>query len=167
VRQEALRALLTECAAERVALVERHEAGARLVGHYDFNNVYQYIIAREDTHLTWLESALFELGASLPAAAARLPVPSKAGGRRVGEASCREVLEDDARLLGAFVARWRARVAEVTHARHRQMVDVIVGESVEHQRLFEQAALGVEDVLGRRTPGAARVGAVLPTRWME
>jgi hypothetical protein len=55
----------------------------------------------------------------------------------------------------------------MTHARHRTMLQVILGESVEHQRLFEQAAAGLEDVIGRRTTGAERVGAVLPVRWME
>jgi len=43
----------------------------------------------------------------------------------------------------------------------------VLGESAEHQRLFQQAASGLEDVIGRRTTGAARVGAVLPTRWQE
>ena len=47
------------------------------------------------------------------------------------------------------------------------MLDVVLGESLEHKRLFEQAASGMEDVLGRRTGGVARQGAVLPTRWME
>ena len=47
------------------------------------------------------------------------------------------------------------------------MLGVVLGESVEHQRLFEQAASGLEDVIGRRTAGAERVGAVLPTRWQE
>ena len=47
------------------------------------------------------------------------------------------------------------------------MLDVILGESREHQRVFEQAAAGMEDLLGKRTGGVARQGAVLPTRWME
>ena len=47
------------------------------------------------------------------------------------------------------------------------MLDVLLGESLEHQRLFEQAASGFEDVLGKRTTFAERVGAVLPTRWQE
>jgi len=59
------------------------------------------------------------------------------------------------------------RVATVTHARHRTMLNVVLGESIEHQRLFEQAAAGFEDVIGRRTGGVARVGAVLPDRWQE
>ena len=55
----------------------------------------------------------------------------------------------------------------MTHARHRNMLDVIFGESLEHKRLFDQAAAGFEDLLGRRTGGVPRQGAVLPTRWME
>ena len=47
------------------------------------------------------------------------------------------------------------------------MLDVVLGESLEHQRLFEQAAAGFEDVLGRRTDGAGASGGVLPTRWLE
>jgi hypothetical protein len=47
------------------------------------------------------------------------------------------------------------------------MLNVILGESREHQRLFEQAASGIEDVLGKRTRHAARVGGVLPDRWQE
>ena len=55
----------------------------------------------------------------------------------------------------------------MTHARHRIMLDVILGESREQQRMFEQAAAGMEDLLGKRTGGVPRQGAVLPTRWME
>jgi hypothetical protein len=47
------------------------------------------------------------------------------------------------------------------------MLGVVLGESPEHQRLFQQAAEGLEDLLGKRTGGVARVGAVLPTRWQE
>jgi hypothetical protein len=79
----------------------------------------------------------------------------------------RGILEDDARSLGAFVEKWRPRVAQVTHARHRNMLNVILGESMEHKRFFDQAAAGFEDLLGRRTAGAERVGGVLPTRWLE
>jgi hypothetical protein len=53
------------------------------------------------------------------------------------------------------------------HARHRTMLNVILGESMEHQRLFTQAASGFEDLLGKRTFDAVRVGGVLPARWQE
>jgi Mn-containing catalase len=61
VQRDELRSFLTEITADRLALLQRHEASARVVSHYDFNNTYQYVIAREETHLTWLQAALEEL----------------------------------------------------------------------------------------------------------
>jgi hypothetical protein len=166
--QNELQQQLTEIAAERVALIERHEAGARVVSHYDFNNTYQYVIAREETHLTWLGDALAEFGAALPTSPAALPVPAVGKtGKQVAASAFKEICEDDTRSLNAFVAKWRPRVEALTHARHRTMLKVVLGESLEHQRLFAQAAAGFEDLLGKRTGGVARVGGVLPARWME
>jgi len=160
--------LLTDFAADRLALLHRHEAGARTVTHYDFNNTYQYVINREETHLSWLQNALADFGTPLPGPSEALTVPSivKAG-KKVEPGAFRNILEDDAVHLGAFVEKWRPRVSHMTHARHRNMLDVIFGESLEHKRLFDQAASGFEDLLGRRTGGVPRQGAVLPTRWME
>ena len=56
---------------ERVALLMRHEDVAVTVTDYDINNAYQYIIAREETHLSWLQQALLSLGAPLPVDPAR------------------------------------------------------------------------------------------------
>jgi hypothetical protein len=164
-----LQQLLSEFAVGRVALIERHEASARAVSHYDFNNTYQYVINREETHLSWLQNALAEYSAVVPpAGAAALPAPTAPKtGKKVEAAAFRGILEEDARYLGAFVDKWRPRVDAVTHARHRTMLSVILGESLEHKRFFEQAAAGLEDLLGRRTDGAERVGGVLPTRWLE
>ena len=168
VKHEDLQAFLTAFAADRLALVQRHETGARAVSHYDFNNTYQYVIAREETHLTWLQNALAELEAPLPAAATTLPIPdAPKPSKKVTAAAYRHILDDDASHLRAFVHKWRERVPEVTHARHRTMLDVILGETLEHQRLFEQAASGLEDLLGRRTGGVERVGGVLSSRWIE
>jgi uncharacterized protein (DUF1501 family) len=167
VNQPELQQLLTAFAADRVALLERHEAGARVVSHYDFNNTYQYVIAREETHVTWLQSALADYNAPLPPAAAAIPVPEVSKGKKADPAVYKGILDDDGRSLSAFVDRWREPVAALTHARHRLMLEVILGESREHQRLFEQAAAGMEDVLGKRTTGSERQGAVLSTRWME
>ncbi len=160
--------MLTDFAADRLALLERHEAGARVVSHYDFNNAYQYVINREEMQLAWLGSALAELGAVLPSPSSTIAVPEVAKARTKGdETAFQGILEDDTRHLSACVERWRPRVAAMTHARHRIMLDVILDESREHQRMFEQAAAGMEDLLGKRTGGVARQGAVLPTRWME
>ena len=167
MQQDELKKFLTEIAAERLALLQRHEAAARVVSNYDFNNTYQYIIAREETHLAWLQSALAELGATVPQSTLPLTAPEAPKGSKGEGSAYREILAADAKFLSAFVARWRERVATLTHARHRTMLNVLLGESVEHQRLFEQAASGSEDVIGRRTGGVARVGAVLPDRWQE
>ena len=167
MNQTELQQILTDFAAQRVALLERHEAGARVVSHYDFNNAYQYVISREETHVGWMRSSLDELKAPLPAAAASIPVPAIVAGKKGDRDLFRGILDDDARHLASFVERWRARVAGITHARHRIMLDVILGESIEHQRVFQQAAMGIEDMLGKRTGGVARQGAVLPVRWME
>lgn len=168
MQQDELRSLLTAITADRVALIQRHEAGARVVSHYDFNNAYQYVIAREETQLSWLRSALEELSLPMPSAASEIPVPPvPKAAKNASPAAYHDILTDDARHLAAFVERWRPKVATVTHARHRTMLGVLLGESVEHQRLFEQAASGMEDVIGKRTIGAERVGAVLPERWQE
>jgi len=168
VKHDELQKTLSDFAADRLALLQRHEAGARIVSNYDFNNTYQYIVSREETQLVWLRDALGELGAALPAASPALPVPEVSKpSKKADPAAHRGILEDDARQLQQFVERWRGRVESVTHARHRIMLNVILGESLEHQRLFEQAASGFEDLLGRRTGGVSRVGGVLPTRWVE
>ena len=152
MQQDELRSLLTAITADRVALIQRHEAGARVVSHYDFNNAYQYVIAREETHLSWLRSALEELSLPMPSAASEIPVPPvPKAAKNADAAAYHDILTDDARHLAAFVERWRPKVATVTHARHRTMLGVLLGESVEHQRLFEQAASGMEDVIGKRT----------------
>ena len=165
--QTELQAFLTSAAAERLALIQRHEASARIVSNYDFNNTYQYVISREETHLSWLQNALAEFDAPLPAASPVLPDPQAPKSKKIEPGAFKSILDEDAQGLAGFVDRWRPRVAAMNHARHRTMLDVILGESREHQRLFEQAASGFEDLLGKRTDGAERVGAVLPTRWME
>ena len=167
MHKDDLRQLLTAFAAERIAILNRHEAGARVVSHYDFNNTYQYVIAREETHVSWLQNALAESDAVLPAPSSTLAVPDVKASKKVAPETFRGILEDDARTLGSFVEKWHSGVDGMTHARHRTMLNVILGESLEHKRLFEQAAGGFEDVLGRRTEGAERVGGVLSTRWME
>ena len=168
MKQEELRQTLTEFAADRLALLHRHEAAARTVSHYDFNNTYQYVIAREEQQITWLRNALGEVGSTLPPPSPALALPEAGKGAKSSEPSAfRGILEDDARQMAAFVARWRSRVDALTHDRHRIMLNVILGESLEHQRFFEQAAAGFEELLGRRTEGSPRIGGVLPTRWIE
>jgi hypothetical protein len=168
VNQTDLQRVLAEFAADRLALLQRHEASAQAVGHYDFNNTYQYVINREEGHLGWLRDALAGFGVSFPAPSSTVPAPEFPKRARRSDGSIyRSLFEEDSRALAAFVERWRPRTAPMTHSRHKILLDVIVGETLEHKRLFDQAASGFEDLLGRRTGGVARQGAVLPHRWME
>jgi hypothetical protein len=59
------------------------------------------------------------------------------------------------------------RSAAITHARHRKMLQVVIGEMQEHQRLFAQAGEGRTDVIGVPLAGTTRHGSVLSTRWVE
>ena len=168
MKQTELLEILTPFTAERLSLLQRHEAGAQAVSHYDFNNTYQYVVSREETHVAWLRSALTEAGGAMPQPASAIEVPAiPKTSKKIDPGVFRGVLDDDARRLKAFVERWRPRVDAMTHARHRTMLNVILGESIEHGRLFDQAASGFEDLLGRRTGGVARQGGVLPNRWQE
>jgi len=167
MQRDELLKFLTDFTADRLAILQRHEAAARVVSHYDFNNTYQYVINREETHLQWLQNALAEFGVGLPQPSAAYPSPEAPKAKKVEPSNFRGILEEDAKQLKAFVDRWRPRVEGVTHARHRTMLGVMLGESLEYAHMFDQAAGGFEDVLGRRTSQAARVGAVLPTRWLE
>ncbi len=157
-----LRALLEELYRDKLALRQRHVAAACCVGQYDYNNAYQYIIAREDAHLAWLRDAIEDLGGTPgpppgPAVEA-IPADEDAGAR---------VLRADAESARGFVSRWRDRVGRIAHARHRRMCEVVVAETEEHARFFELALAGRVDLLGRRPPGAGAEGRVLPTRWVE
>ena len=155
--------LLQDFYREKLAEVLRHTVGARLVGQYDANNTYQYIINREEMQLSWVARAIVDLGGAVPVAGSE---PSRGGGaKRPPE---RAVFEEDVREAQAFLDRWRPRVDAMTNARHRGMLNVILGETMEQKRFFEQALAGRQDLLGRRTSDVGeRVGAVLPTRWIE
>jgi hypothetical protein len=155
--------LLREFYVERLALLLQHEAAARLVSDYDVNNAYQYIISREETHVSWLERALMEEGREIPPAPATPPI----GGSRKHDDVVRELAGNDARANEQFVSTWRDRIEEVTNARHRGMLRVILGEMLEHQRLFQQAAEGRRDLTGRALDIHERRGKVMSTRWVE
>jgi hypothetical protein len=146
---------------DKLAIRERHVAVARDVSHYEFNNTYQYIIARDDTQLSWLEAAIADSGGTPET------VPAVVLAARGKKESFLPLVAEDARDAQAFVDRWRPRVAEVTHARHRNLLQVILGESLEQKRFFDQMAAGREDLLGRRTGGETTGDGVLPVRWIE
>ena len=156
--------LLLEFYSDKLGALLRHVEHARLIGQYDANNTYQYIINREDVQLTWVSAAIADAGATLPEVAAPAGEPRRAK----GEETARRLFEADRLDAQAFMDRWRPRVEAMTDARHRGMLRVILGETREQQRFFEQALAGRTDLLGRRAgvDGEAS-GEVLPTRWIE
>jgi Mn-containing catalase len=164
VTPDNLSAVLKELHHEKLTLRQRHVAVAKFVSDYDFNNTYQYIIAREDVHLSWLEAALAELGVTPD----EVPEPAlPARGKKDGFAP---LVTEDAREAGELVARWRQRSGDITNARHSKMVNVMLGETLEQKRFFDQMIAGREDLLGRRSNGAGSPGTgdgVIAERWRE
>ena len=154
--------LLTEFYRDKASLRQRHAAAARLVQNYDFNNTYQYVINREDIQIQWVESAIADMGGKTePVAEPALTPQGK------GEQAQTAVIRVDRDGMQAFVDRWRDRVEKMTNARHRNMLRVILGETLEHKRFFEQMLSGRQDLLGRSADGARTAGAVISTRWVE
>ena len=90
---------------EKLTMRERHVAVARCVTDYEFNNTYQYVIAREDVHLSWLEAALAELGGTPDDVAGAVSCRRLGSEGRASAARRRGRAQAD-----AFVARWRPRL---------------------------------------------------------
>ena len=157
-----LQTLLQDLYRDKVALRDRHVEGARHVSSYEFNNTYQYVINREDLHLSWVRNALADEGIAEPAAPAAIDVP---GGK--GDARQQAIAADDAQRLQAFVAAWTPRADTMTQARHRKMLSLMLGEMREQQRFFEQVTAGRDDLLGRRHRNTGTGGGVMPVRWLE
>jgi hypothetical protein len=156
--------VLREFHRDKLTLRERHVSVAKVVDNYAFNNTYQNVISRDDVHLSWLEAAIADLGGTPDTVDA--PVLPARGKRD----SFLPLVEEDARNADAFVTSWRPRLDEVVNARHRRMLGVVLGETLEQRRFFLQITAGREDLLGRRSNGPGKVGTgdgVLPARWIE
>jgi hypothetical protein len=154
--------LLREFHRDKLALRHRHTAAARHVKDYELNNAYQYVIAREDMQLGWLYDAIADMKGT-PDEVAEPEVRPEGK----GAAAQTSLLTTDRDMARSFVEKWRPRLDPLPNARHRSMLRVIIGETLEHGRMFEQALAGRTDVLGRRADGAGTTGDVLPTRWVE
>ena len=153
--------LLREFHRDKLLERARHVASARVVADYDFNNTYQYVVAREDMHLRWLADAILDLKGELDES---VPQDSERSGK--GSAAERSAIEGDRESAQRFVDRWRPRIDALPNARHRTMLNVIVGETLEHLRFFDLALAGRTDLLGRRADGAGTGGGVLASRWV-
>jgi bacterioferritin (cytochrome b1) len=154
--------LLREIYRDKATQLRRHEAAARSVSDYEFNNTYQYVVAREEMHASWIRDAILDVSGTPDEVAEQ-----DRSGIGKGDEAQRRVITEDRDAAQAFVDKWRPRIAAMTQARHRTLLNVVLGETLEHKRFFDQALAGRRDVLGRRTGGVSTGGGVLPTRWIE
>ena len=147
---------------ERTSLLQRHEEVAKQVSDYDVNNTYQYVVNREENHVSWVQHAILDLGGQVPVEPSRSSV---AAGK--GAEAWKSLAAEDASANQAFVTKWRPKVDEITHARHKGMLKVVLGEMLEHKRFFDQAAAGRTDLLGVALAINQHSGTVIGTRWVE
>jgi hypothetical protein len=156
-----LASLLHDFYREIADLVVARQTRARQVTAYDAHNPYQQVLGRQDVHLQWLSDAIASLTGDAP-----MPPAGDNGGpsERGQKSELKSVIDADARAQREFISRWTARVVGVTNARHRKMLELILGEMLEHQRVFEQAHEGRTDVLGRHSDGKVLRGEVIPVR---
>ena len=147
---------------DKLTLRNRHVAAARHVADYNINNTYQYVINRDDMHVRWLQDAITDLGGTPE----EQPVPEITPEGKRADAQ-RSLITQDRDAAVKFVDRWTPRVEALPNARHRSLLRVILGESLEQQRFFDQALAGRDDLLGRRADGAGTGDGVMATRWVE
>ena len=126
---------------------------------YNFNNTYQYVINREDVHLTWLNDAIVDLGGTAEDAPEQVV-------NVTGSNAARIIFTEDAKQQQAFVDRWRDKIEHITNARVKTTLRLMLGEVLEQKRFFDQALAGRDDLLGRRADGMGTKGKVLATRWV-
>jgi hypothetical protein len=151
--------LLQEFYRDVLDLVQARQVHARSVTDYNANNAYQQVLGRQDVHLQWLSDAIVGLGGQVPS-------PGQSQDDAVTSKSQKEAVQSAAgvRSQREFVERWAPRVEGATNARHRKMLELVLGEMKEHLRALEQAAAGRSDVLGRHPDGKVLRGTVMATR---
>jgi hypothetical protein len=162
VKSTELLDLLREFYRDKHALRQRKVAAATWVSHYDFNNTYQYMINRDDGHVRWLSDAIVDMGGQPEDQP--LPDLKPSGKGTQAEAGLFTADRDE---VQRFYDKWITRIEALPNARHRSMLRVILGETLEQKRFFDLALAGRTDLLGRRADGAGTGGGVLSTRWIE
>ena len=150
--------LLQELYRETLELFLTREINAQSVAAYDANNAYQQMLGRQEVHLQWLADAIAEIAGTVPESPGHVlrVKPSPEHGQ--------SIIEGDARAQTTFLERWTPRVAAITNARHRKLLELILGEMKEHLRMFQQALEGRSDLLGRHSDGKVLRGKVLSAR---
>jgi hypothetical protein len=148
---------LNEFHRDTLALFKARQTNAQSVAAYDANNGYQQVLGRQEIHLQWLRDAIAALGGT---AADTLDEVSGKASRE----TARSIIDADAADQKGFIDRWVPRTAEVTNARHRKMLELILGEMKEHLRVLQQAAESRADLLGRHADGKVLRGTVMAAR---
>ena len=93
---------------------------ARVVADYDFNNTYQYVIAREDMHLRWLADAIARPGRRARREPCR-ETPAHPG--KGADAAAVALIEADRRVArSASSTSGVPRIDALPNARHRTML---------------------------------------------
>jgi hypothetical protein len=151
--------LLQDFYRETSELLLSRQARARSITSYEANNAYQQVMGRQDMHLRWVADSLTDLGGAIPEVGLDESQATAAKGTDV-----QSIVEADARGQKAFLDRWGPRLPTINNARHRKMLELILGEMREHARVFDQALEGRTDILGRHADGKILRGSVLPSR---
>jgi hypothetical protein len=115
------------------------------------------VLGRQEIHLQWLKDAIAALGGT--AADTRDEVSGKAA-----RETARSIIDADAASQGEFLDRWAPRISAVTNARHRKLLELILGEMKEHLRVLQQASESRPDLLGRHSDGKVLRGSVIAAR---
>ena len=152
-----LLALLSDVYRETLDLFTERQTNARSVAAYDANNGYQQVLGRQEVHLRWLADAIAALGGTVSES-------SEQGSGKLPAPNTRALIDRDAASQKAFIDRWTPVVAGVTNARHRKMLELILGEMSEHLRVLHQAAESRSDLLGRHSDGKVLRGSVMAAR---
>ena len=144
---------------ETLTIVQARQINARSITDYNANNGYQQVLGRQDVHLRWLSDAIDSLGgaASAPGQAQEDAVTS-------APKDVKALVAADEHNHAVFIDQWSARVPHVTNARHRKMLDLILGEMKEHLRVLQQAQAGRGDMLGHQAKGKVERGEVMAAR---
>ena len=148
---------LNEFHRDTLELFKARQTNAQSVAAYDANNGYQQVLGRQEVHLQWLRDAIAALGGTAADS------PDRVSGKASREAA-RSIIDTDAANQGAFIERWTSLVASVTNARHRKMLELILGEMKEHLRVLQQASESRDDLLGRHSDGKILRGTVMAAR---
>jgi len=152
-----LQMFLNDFHRETLELFKARQTNAQSVAAYDANNGYQQVLGRQEVHLQWLRDAVAALGGTAA------DTPDQVSGKASTEAA-KSIIETDADNQKAFVDRWTPQVATVTNARHRKLLELILGEMKEHLRVLQQAAESRADLLGRHSDGKVLRGTVMAAR---